>query len=171
MREDDKFASLLQTLESASSILTRSIAALELGDFGDLHAIAPLRKCLDETDREIVGSAIQALGKLKDNESILRFLSFLDNSHHKWVRIDAIGALCNLNYLLAEDYFRKMLDDADNDVRLHAMMGLLTLSDGKWSEIKADLVKFLSDPYAANREFAQNKLDFIKILEDHQKNL
>ena len=151
----EHFDSLLHTLENSQRLITRSLAAVELGDSGDSRAVEPLRKCLDENDPEILDSAIKALGKLKDVGSIPRFLSFLDPSYDKWVSIAAISALCDLQYLPAQNDFRHMLADPDADVRHEAMSGLLALRRHEGVEIKADLVRFLSDPYEPNRYLAQ----------------
>ena len=159
---EEKFASLIQTLENAPGVLERSIAASELGDCEDSRAIEPLKKCLDESHPEILCSAIKALGKLKDEGSIPRFLSFLDESYDKWIRVYAIGALCNLHYLPARTPVRQMLKDQDHLVRYEAMQGLVKLSHRKGREIKSDLVMFLEDSHETNRHLAQQWLEFIE---------
>jgi HEAT repeat protein len=160
---DEHFDSLVQTLFTAPGMLTRSIAALDLGNSRDPRAIEPLRKCLDETDREILSSAIQALSELEDHASIPRFLSFLDASHDKWVRVKAIHALCVLCYSDARLQIREMLHDPDDIVRREAMLGLLVLSQSKGPEVKADLMAFLSDSYEPNRHLAQESLKVIEM--------
>jgi HEAT repeat protein len=159
---EEQFKSLIHTLETAPSILSRSIAASELGDCEDSRAIKPLRKCLDENDSEILASAIKALGKLRDDGSIPRCLSFLDESYDKWVRIAAISALCYLPYIPAQAVFRNMLNDSDNDIRHEAILGLLALSRHKGPEIKIDLANFLSDSHEPNRHLAQQWLEIIE---------
>ncbi len=153
---------LLQILINDPSESNRSRAADILGDYGDSRAIAPLRKWLDDEDPKILGIAIQSLGRLKDEDSIPRFLAFLDKSHDKWIRITAIHALCELYYFDARSYFQHLLHDPDEIVRMETMLGLLALSEDK-REIKADLMAFLSDSYEPNRHLAQQSLKLIEM--------
>ncbi len=158
----EQFDSLIRALEDSQRLLTRSLAAAKLGESGDSRAVKPLRKCLDEKEPEILGSAIKALGKLMDRDSIPRILSFLDQSYDKWVRIAAVSALCYLQYLPAQANFRGMLNDPNPDVRHEAMLGLLALNRHERQEIKVDLVQFLSDSYEPNRYLAQQWLEIIE---------
>lgn len=153
---------LIEVLSNDSKKPNRSMAARVLGDYGDPRAIEPLRKCLDESDFEILCSAIHALGQLGDEDSAPRFLSFLDKSYDRWIRIEAIHALCNLHYLPAQTILREMLKDQDHTVRYEAMQGLVKLSRHKGSEIKSDLIIFLSDPDETNRQLAQQWLEIIE---------
>ncbi len=160
---------LIDVLLHDSEKMNRSMAARALGDYGEPRAIEPLRKCLDESDFEILCSAIKALGQLKDEGSAPRFLSFLDKSYDKWVRVEAIGALCRLPYLPAQTIFRQMLKDPDRLIRYEAMQGLVKLNNHKRSEVKADLVMVLSDPDETNRRLAQQWLEIIEKEEKEEK--
>jgi len=153
---------LIEILSYDSYNMNRAMAARALGDYGDPRALEPLRKCLDENDFEVLCSAISALGRLRDEISVPRILSFLDQSHDKWIRIEAIHALSNLHYLPAEINFRELLKDSDHIVRYEAMLGFLALSRHKGQKLKADLVRFLSDPYEPNRYLAQKWLEIIE---------
>ncbi len=157
---------LIQVLVNDSHLSNRSLAARTLGEYGDPRAIEPLRRCLDDENLRIIGSAVKALGQLADEASIPRILSFLEVSNEKGLRIEAIGALCNLHYLPAQAHFRKMLQDPDYIVRYEAMQGLVKLSRRKGPEIKADLTTFLSDPHEANRHLAQQWLGIIALEEE-----
>jgi HEAT repeat protein len=153
---------LIDVLTHDSDQMNRSMAARVLGDYGDLRAIEPLRQCLDESDFEVLCSAINALGLLDDEDSAPRILSFLEESYDKWIRIEAIHAVCNLHYLLANTKLREMLLDPDRIVRYEALQGLVKLNRHKSSEIKSDLIMFLSDSHETNRELAQQWLDIIE---------
>lgn len=160
---------LIEVLIHDSENMNRSMAATALGEYGDSRAIEPLRKCLDESDFEILCSAIKALGQLKDEGSISRFLSFLDKTYDRWIRIEAMGALCSLHYLPAQEIFRKMLKDPDQLIRYEAIRGLVKLSNRKGPKIKADLAMVLSDSHKPNRELAQQWLEIIEEEEQEQK--
>ena len=156
--------------EEEKSVYVRESAVFALGLIGDTHAIEPLVAIM-EAKQGVVGKfsflkekIVEALGRLNlNNLKVLNALkkALMDTS--PMVRINAIEALMNSDYIEADELIRKALSDEDEDVRRNALIALYNMNgDDILEEIISlpvydDFLKFeaqvLKDEYSNAKEY------------------
>ena len=102
---------------------TRRYLALVLGLFGDHEAVAALRGGLGDSDAETVKNCVWALGRVGDEDSVLRIIE-LTHSDESSVRLMAVYVLGSLNSPQARSVLEASLNDPDELVKWNAAFGL-----------------------------------------------
>jgi HEAT repeat protein len=102
---------------------TRRYLALVLGLFGDHEAVAALRGGLGDSDAETVKNCIWALGRVGDEDSVVRIIE-LTHSDEPSVRLMAVYVLGSLNSPQARSVLEASLNDPDELVKWNAAFGL-----------------------------------------------
>ena len=102
---------------------TRRYLALVLGLLGDRQAAAALRSGLDDGDAETVKNCLWALGRIGDEDSVLRMIE-LTRSNEPAVRLLAVYALGAMNSAPARRVLEASLNDPDELVKWNAAFGL-----------------------------------------------
>ena len=102
---------------------TRRYLALVLGLFGDHEAVTALRGGLDDSDPETVKNCVWALGRVGDEDSVLRIIE-LTHSDESSVRLMAVYVLGSMNSPQAHNVLEASLNDPDELVKWNAAFGL-----------------------------------------------
>ena len=102
---------------------TRRYLALVLGLFGDREAVAALRGGLGDSDPETVKNCLWALGRVGDEDSVLRIIE-LTHRDEPSVRLMAVYVLGSLNSPQARRVLEASLNDPDELVKWNAAFGL-----------------------------------------------
>ena len=102
---------------------TRRYLALVLGLFGDHEAVAVLRSGLNDGDAETVKNCLWALGRIGDEDSVLRVIELTRNDELS-VRLMAVYVLGSLNSPQGNRVLEASLNDPDELVKWNAAFGL-----------------------------------------------
>jgi HEAT repeat protein len=102
---------------------TRRYLALVLGLLGDHEAIRALRGGLGDSDAETVKNCVWALGRVGDEDSVLRIIE-LTHSDEASVRLMAVYVLGSMNSPQARSVLEGSLNDPDELVKWNAAFGL-----------------------------------------------
>ena len=102
---------------------TRRYLALVLGLLGDRQAVPALRSGLDDGDAETVKNCLWALGRIGDEDSVVRMIE-LTRSPEPAVRLMAVYALGAMNNAQARGVLEASLNDPDELVKWNAAFGL-----------------------------------------------
>ncbi|MHA1301089.1 MAG: HEAT repeat domain-containing protein [Candidatus Helarchaeota archaeon] len=153
------FKSSIKDLAS-SDLKTRINAIEELGRLGDMRAVEPLSRLIDDSNEQIRECAIWSLGRLKASDVLIKNLNHKMDSVRKFI-IEVLG---NFEDTKALEPLIELLEDPDNEVRANAAWSL-----GKIQNVKAlePLVKSLNDTDEEVREnsaWALGKLNDIRAI-------
>ncbi len=118
---------------------TRRYLALVLGLLGDRQAAATLRGGLSDGDAETVKNCLWALGRIGDEDSVLRVIE-LTRSDEPAVRLMAVYALGSMNSSQARRVLEASLNDPNELVKWNAAFGLANQGDAAAWDMLARLL-------------------------------
>jgi HEAT repeat protein len=122
---------------------TRRYLALVLGLLGDHQAVPALRSGLNDGDTETVKNCLWALGRIGDEDSVLRMIE-LTGSNDAAVHLMAVYALGSMKDPQARRVLEASLNDPDELVKWNAAFGLANQGNAAAWDV---LVRLLDKEY------------------------
>jgi HEAT repeat protein len=120
---------LLDLLSDADPT-ARQWGALALGVTGDTRATESLLRLLDDTAPAVRLDALRSLGRIADPAALERLVAFIvDANRPEEERLEAINALASLRGPDKMNALLRLLDDANVNIRLHAVNALGQVGD------------------------------------------
>ena len=142
-------------LAADNTIEVQRAAAAGLAGFPGKEAVKLLLGYAQQKDPELLASALASLGTLQEREALDPVISRLKHEDLR-VKRAATGALVRIGEAIDPakrnpmlQYFSEQIFDADSEVRLKALEGLLLVKDGR---VVATMAPLVQDPVIAVRK-------------------